>query len=173
MFLGWWVINALNIAFCAVAVLLSSLPGHVLRRWRIPLRPADLATVRFLSWTALFVITVVSLVPLAQNFRYLAPIFGCIQLLGGAGLWAIYKVASLSHRFVAYPAYAAVAVLVFMSVNAGYSDFEKLYVEAGIQDLAIAIVLHFPDLKTKWMLRENGALMEMPPSAPIARPAHR
>jgi hypothetical protein len=167
---GLWIINPLNLALCAVAAGIAVMPRSVLQRLGLPLRAVDLSILRLLCWTTVFDIAVVSVAPLAQNFRYLAPIYGPIYLLGGIGLWAAVTLVRQRPRWLAYPACAILAFLAVAAVNADYNDFEQLYVEAGVHDLAISIVLHFPDLKTKWNLRQNGAMPELDVSRRIAPP---
>ena len=91
--------------------------------------------------TALFIVLIL-VSRNTQNFRYIAPVFGPMYLMGGFGLWALLQLAR--NRLPRLPyllSFSCVIAVMAGSAFASYRDFERVYVEGGSPDLSIRMVL--------------------------------
>jgi hypothetical protein len=139
---GFWILDPLNVVLGLFAAVLALIP----RRYLLPvfprLTPLQVSYLRlFCCMTALFIVLIL-VSRNAQNFRYIAPVFGPMYLLGGFGLWALPQFAGRYLHGIPYRLFLGFLIVVIASFAvANYADFERLYVERGSPDLAIKMVL--------------------------------
>ena len=144
MLWGFWILGPVKLLLGAFAVSLSVLPDRWLALLSVTLRPPEQGMVRLFSWMTVVMVFMVLVLPIAQNFRYLSPIFGPICLLSGFGLRALLDLAARKLPGRAYWAVVgAVAAVVVAIAIADYRSFEGTYVAAEVPDLAIKSVLDF------------------------------
>lgn len=138
---GFWIFNPVNCALMVLGVVLSCLPeGRLKSTFR--LGPEEVSLLRLFSLATLLPILMVLIAPAGQNFRYLTPAFGPMYLLGGLGLWGAFHLLRRDPKGFGYQAaVGGTAVLVLWSSIVGYRSFERVYVDRGVPDLAIKLVL--------------------------------
>ena len=114
----------------------------VLPKQYLPLSQLDLTLLRFFCWMSALMTALILIAPIAQNFRYLTPVYGPMYFMGGFGMWALLQ---LARRHLQGAAYGVVVVamlaVVITGAARGYLDFERVYVEQGTADLSIKMVL--------------------------------
>jgi hypothetical protein len=139
---GFWIFNPLSTGFGLLAVGLALIPRPRLRRILPHLSPVHVSFLRLFCWMTALLLAAILLAGAAQNFRYIAPVFGPIYFLGGFGLWALLQFARRFLREIPYRLFFGSLILVAIgSAVASYRDFERVYVEQGRPDLAIKLVL--------------------------------
>lgn len=138
---GLWVLAPLTAGFSLTAVALVAVPART--RLRPAMRASERFLVPFLAYTITVMILALLIMPLSQNLRYLAPVYGALNILGGIGFAGLVNTALCFRPMFAYPLAAAAAALVLINLNASYGDSELL-VQVKAQDLAIKHVLALP-----------------------------
>ena len=142
LFWGFWILSPVNLVLAGFAVGLALLPERRLADLSLPRGPVDVRLLRLFSGMTVLLVAVILIVPTLQNFRYLAPIYGPMYLLGGIGLWVLLRLVARRVRGVAYQACAGLlAVAVLAGVFSQYRHFEQVYVTKGAADLSIKMVL--------------------------------
>jgi hypothetical protein len=131
---GFWIVTRINILLCVFGAALA-----VFRP--LSLGSLNLSLFRLFSWLMGLQVAILLLVGGAQNFRYAAPVYGAMYLLGGLGAWGLVKLASQHVSGVGYQLLRGVILTaVIVSVLIGYQDFERNFVDRGIPDLAVKMV---------------------------------
>lgn len=123
-FHAFWILTPVNLVLTAIAISVAVACS----------RPKEL---RLLSWIAVLLTMSVLLTPISQNFRYLSPIYGCMYLLGGMGLWVLLERAG---RFSTTLLLVAGMLVLAM----GFRDYEvlrRVYIGVELQDLPVRMVL--------------------------------
>lgn len=142
MFRGFWILSPVNFVLAGFAMVLSVLPERRWAAWRLPYRADEVSLLRLFSWMTAAVVALLLAVPTLENFRYLAPVYGPIYLLGGIGLWALLEIAARKMGSRAYKAAAAVSVAaVLIGCVVQYQHFQQAYVVEGTPDLSLKLVL--------------------------------
>lgn len=146
MFHGLWLLTPLNVALVLLALLVTVLPARVLARFKLRMDGEERSLLRLFAWPSVLLFAAISTLPVAQNFRYLAAVFGPLYLLGGMGFAVMMYLIANHLRWAVYPAFALLGVGLLWSAAATHSLFERAYVRADVQDLAIEFVLRLPSL---------------------------
>ncbi|MBS1872111.1 MAG: glycosyltransferase family 39 protein [Acidobacteria bacterium] len=138
---GLWILTPVNLVFCAVATALAVTRDRILERLGLRFGTEERALLRLFASTSVFVLAVISVLPLAQNFRFLASIYGAMYLLAGMGFAAILDLANRHLRWFSAPAVAILALVVVSGAVAEQGTFERVFVRGGMQDLALDFVI--------------------------------
>lgn len=123
-FHAFWILTPVNLVLSAIAISVA-----VARR--------RLKELRLFAWIAVSLVMSILLMPISQNFRYLSPIYGCMYLLGGMGLWFLVDRAG---RF----SMALLFVSGMLVLAMGFRDYEvlrRVYIGVELQDLPVRMVL--------------------------------
>jgi hypothetical protein len=139
---GFWILGPANLLLSALAVCLAALPD----RWLVRLCPSfgerERSMLRLFSWLSVVLVGMILVLPIAQNFRYLSPMYAPMCLLSGLGLWALLDAATRKlPRGASWAAMAAVGAVLVSVAMADYRSFEKVYVVNEMTDLPIRAVL--------------------------------
>src|SRR5262249_36228330 len=126
---GLWILTPLNLVLGSLATVIALLPSSVPTRLSIVLRPGELGLLRLCSGITILMVLIIIVMPLSQNFRYLAPIYGPMYIVGGIGLSALVQPAFRLQKPVAYACAAVLAMASLGSAVSGYRDFEVLFVQ--------------------------------------------
>jgi hypothetical protein len=139
---GLWILSPLNLLLWSFATVLSVLPREKLDGLGLHLKPVEHWCFRLFSWMSFMLLATILILPNSQSFRFLAPIYGPMYLMGGMGLWALVGMAGCKLRGRAYEAACGVAVLVMLvGAIAQYQQFIRVYVDNATPDLSIRFVL--------------------------------
>ncbi len=139
---GFWILSPLNLVLWAFAAGLSLLPMDRFQSLSLPIKPLELSCFRLFSWMSVMLTATILILPNSQSFRFLAPIYGPMYLMGGMGAWAVVhlvgrKVDAVTRRV----ACGVVAAVVLYGAIAQYEQFVQAYVTKGIPDLSVKFVL--------------------------------
>jgi 4-amino-4-deoxy-L-arabinose transferase-like glycosyltransferase len=147
---GLWILMPFNVIVSAAGIALSLVPERYLARFSIHFREREAAVMRLCSWLTVVMLAAIAIIPLSQNYRYLAPIYGPICVLGGIALSALMQAAARRVRPSAFAGLVGlVAVAVVASTISSYQMFDRLFVSADVQDLTIRHVLALPELSRR------------------------
>jgi len=138
---GLWILSPLNLLLWAFATLLSLRPQDRLIKL-IPFRPLELQCFRLFSWMSAMLLATILILPNSQSFRFLAPVYGPMYLMGGIGLWGLLHLAGRKMHGRAYQAVCGIAVVVALAgAVAEYQEFIRVYVTGQAPDLSVKYVI--------------------------------
>ena len=139
---GLWILSPVNLLLWAFAAALSLMPEAKLKGLGLVFQPLELLCFRFFSWMAAMLLATILILPNSQSFRFLAPAYGPMYLMGGMGLWALTRLLAGKVHGVAYRVACGVAVVVALAgAIAQYQQFEHVYVTLQIPDLSVKYVI--------------------------------
>ena len=139
---GLWILSPLNFLLWAFAAGLSLLPERRLNGLSLPFRPLEIQCFRLISWMSAMLLVTILILPNSQSFRFLAPVYGPMYLMGGMGLWAVLHLAARKLRGFAYQAVCGAAVVIVLAAAiAEYQQFVRVYVTGNTPDLSIKFVI--------------------------------
>lgn len=143
---GFWVITSVNLILWAISIGASLLPERRLAGLNLTTHSAEVPLVRLFPLATLLVAAMMLILPIAQSFRYMAPVHSAMYLSGGIGFVLLWRLAAVRMQNRAFQAFCVVTAVVTLSgAIAGYRHFTTAFVERGIPDLSIKLVLDSRD----------------------------
>ena len=137
-----------NLILVLGAFVMVPVSSKTLARRGIAFRPGELTILRLGSLISVVMVLVVLVMPMGQNFRYLATAYSSLYLVAGIGLGVLAGWAGRLRRGVNYAALAVLAALGLAGAITSYNDFELLIVQGRVPDLSINQVMNLPMLRT-------------------------
>ncbi len=124
---------------------------------------ADWSVIRWIALLCFAYLAWPMLLPRCLNLRYISFVFGIYYLIAGVGFWYLWSLSRHRLNGIAWRVIAgfAIVVLSFAAIT-DYLRFQRLFVRADLQDLAVNMVLD-PD-------NPRNAIHVSAPVSPVLEP---
>jgi len=138
---GLWILSPINLVLWILAAGCSLLPAGQLEEL-LELTGEQIAFYRLVSWMSVMLVVTILVLPNSQSFRFLAPVYGPMYLMGGVGVCVLASLVPGSLPSMAGKvAYIAIAALALAGAVGEYRHFVRVFVGQNIPDLAVKYVI--------------------------------